>query len=157
LYLKHADLLADKLLGINSLQQRDVEVVKDVAKRNWLRQRQELDRAPRVSAATLAVQAQRLRTIDDVMNAYNKMRREDFCDVVASVVRGGNLSHDAENMALYFREWVLSKADLQMVSFPEWLETDGRQRILSLNEEWLRTCVDRHMSFNQWLVSAKQP
>jgi hypothetical protein len=160
LYLKHADLLADKLLGIRAFKQGDVDVMKQVAKQTWLRRRQELDRGPRASPKEITARSKRLQTIDGLRNAYDEMRRDDFCDVVVAAVKDGKLSPDAETMALFYREWVLSEADLQMISFIEWLDVDGRMRMQVLNAEWVgsrlglpRESADRAMPFNKWLVS----
>jgi hypothetical protein len=126
LYFKNRDLLEKKLFGGIPLTQSKIDAVEHV------------------------------RTGDDVMKAYKEMRREDFCDVVAAVVRARNLSEDDNSLVLHLREWVLSEADLRM-SYPEWLAGEGRDRMVSLSNEWVHEClhgvVDRRMSFHKWLVS----
>jgi hypothetical protein len=128
-----------------------------------MRQRQELDRRARASPKEITARSKRLLTIADLTDAYDEMRRDDFCDVVAAAVQDGSLSRDAETRALCYREWVLSEADLKMISFVEWLEVDGRRRMQVLNTEWVRTrlelsreSADRHMTFAKWLISSNR-
>ncbi len=152
LYLKNGDLLEGKLRGRAAWKHGDIDVVKQVARENTARQRQTLEQKPRASPEENTAHASHLRNIDDVMNAYVKMKRADFCDVVAAVVRAGNLSDHDATFALHLREWVRCGADLRK-SFPEWLEAEGRERILMLNREWLLSGVDPRMSFNEWLAA----
>jgi hypothetical protein len=42
---------------------------------------------------------------------YGAMSREDFCDIVLSALRAGNLSDNEANLAVYAREWVISDAE----------------------------------------------
>jgi hypothetical protein len=150
LYLKNGDLVADKLLSIASLKQGDIEVVKDVARRNARRHRQRLDQGARARPEDSAKRIAQFNTIDQIKNAYSEMHRDDFCEVVAGVVGSGKLSDDDASFALYRREWVMSEGDLRL-SFPEWLEAEGRERFLWLNREWLQSGL-RHTSFNDWLA-----
>jgi hypothetical protein len=53
------------------------------------------------------------------------------------------------------REWV-SSGGAWRTSFPEWLAAEGRQHILQLNSEWLRS-GEKHTTFNDWLVGTVTP
>lgn len=128
------------------------------------RRRRALEQGPRVTAEQLEEEVDRLRSVNQLQLAYNRLRHSDFCDAVAEAVRRGNFSDDDATHAIYVREWVSSGGAWQS-SFPEWFASHGRQHILKLNGEWLRS-GEKHVSFNDWLVGgstakvtppAKQP
>jgi hypothetical protein len=153
LYLRYGDLLADRLIGgIKALQrhtQGNLEGLADLARRNSLRKREALDKTQRASSQEKAERTARIRTMDDVVKAYEKMRRDDFCEVVGSTVKAGNLSDADASSALHIREWVRCEGDLRM-TFPEWLAGEGTQRLLLLNQEWLSSGADPRTSFEEW-------
>jgi hypothetical protein len=117
--------------------------------------RRALEQKPRATDAENASYAKRLRSADQLGDAYNTMRHADFCDVVSAAVKSGNLSHHEAMLALYTREWVRCGAALQ-ASFPEWFEAAGRQHILALNAKWLASGL-RNTSFNEWLACEPLP
>jgi hypothetical protein len=156
-YSKNKDLLELKLRQIIPLpeEESEIDVVKMIARRNTMRRDHELNRAPRASGPEIAARAAGLRSLDAVMKAYQEMNRHDFCDAVAIAAKSVNLSQDNASMAMSLREWVLSDGDRRM-PFPEWLASEGRQHISSLNREWvgsaLREKINRNMSFHEWLT-----
>lgn len=156
LYSQHTDLIEDKIVGGAALKKGDMETIKQVAHRNWLRERRALDQSPRATAKEITALASEINTVDDVKNAYNALSRGNFSDVVAAAVRANNLPQQDASFALHLREWVRCEADLRL-SFPEWLESEGLERFLSLNRQWVTGGADPGMSFEQWLASAEVP
>jgi hypothetical protein len=133
-------------------QENALEEVKQFARENTARERRALEQQPRASAAANSERIKRLRTIDDVMNVYSKMRHADFCEVVAGAVKAGNFSDHDASFVMYAREWVRCGAAYR-TSFPEWMEAEGRGHCLALNTKWLSSGVDPRTSFNDWLAS----
>ncbi len=124
-----------------------------------MRQAQALERAPRASSAEIAIRAAGLRSLNDVLGPHiEKMKREDFCDVVAKAIRLGNLSEDAASMAMNLREWVRSDGDRRM-PFPEWLAGEGGKRMSLLTQQWVRwalgegTATAKRTTFHEWLLA----
>ena len=120
---------------------------------NPSRLRQALERAPKATPAEIARYATEF-TVDNVEKTYCAMRRDDFCKVVLTALRVGNLSDDESALAVYIREWVLTNAD-ERLSFPEWFAAgEGLARKALLDREWLeassRDAAINRMSFNEW-------
>jgi hypothetical protein len=94
-------------------------------------------------------------TVDAFMagTVYGAMSREDFCDVVLTALRAGNLSDDEANFAVYAREWVISNAD-QRLAFDEWMVSEVHARMTLLQRIWLQAARQdaaiNRMSFNEW-------
>lgn len=126
------------------------EVLKQQAKERARQQRESIEAQPRMRPAEISSRISQLRTIDGAYQSYSKMRRADFCDVIAGAVKAGNFSEDDASTALHLREWVRSGGDVKL-SFPEWLEAEGSAHFLDLNRQWLAS-GDRNISFNDWLA-----
>jgi hypothetical protein len=136
------------------MNESGLEALKRVARENEALRRFELEGSPALSPSDVAIRAGNLRSFDDLSKAYRDMRHADFCEAVALAIRAGNVSDTSP--ALYIREWVRCGA-AGRTSFPEWLEGEGRARVLVLNEEWLSSGIARHTSFDEWWVSQPGP
>ena len=139
------------------VKQSEIDIVKQTARENTARLRQELERKPRASPEEIAQYAKQLTVLGGVARAYDMMRRDDFCDVVLAAFREGNLSEQQASQASYVREWVLSGAD-RLTSFPEWLATgEVLDRFAVLQREWLQAARQdaaiNRMSFHEWLAA----
>jgi hypothetical protein len=136
------------------MKQKDLEAIKRVARENEALRRFELEGSAALSSVEIAYRAKSLRTFDDLREAQRDMRYVDFCEAIALAVKNRNFSDSST--ALYAREWVRSGAAAR-ISFPEWLESEGRERLLVLNEQWLSSGLACHTSFDEWCVSQPGP
>lgn len=137
-------------------EESQLDTIKRIARDNWLRERMALEARPRIGAEELATRVSRLNTVDDVRSAYPELKGSDFCDAVASAVKSRQLSGDNATFSMYLREWVRTGAHLKS-PFPDWLESEGRAHFLKLNDGWLKSGVDPHVSFEEWLCSQSPP
>jgi len=137
------------------MKESELELLKQVARENTAKARQALEQKPRATGAENASYAKRLRSVNQLVEAYNTMRHADFCDVVAAAFLAGNFSAQDASHAMYLREWVRCGATVK-TSFPEWMEGEGAGHILALNEQWLATGL-RNTPFNEWLASEPLP
>jgi hypothetical protein len=91
----------------------------------------------------------RMEDITVIGWTYSELRRDDFCDVMMTVIKTRTLTREEAALAVRIREWVLSGGD-QRLSFPEWVAAESSARMNLLNGEWLGSDVGRRMSFVDW-------
>jgi len=142
----------EKIFGKASLSPREAawESIKQEARESEQLRRRSLEQSPRATPKEMAAHIANLRSFDQLIRAYNDMRHADFCDAVTAAVRAGNFSDQDASSALYAREWV-SSGGAWRTTLPEWIEGEGRQHFLRLNNEWLRS-GEKYTPFNDWLV-----
>jgi hypothetical protein len=155
-YLQHGKEIERRLVGVLIRRENDMEALKALARKNWLDDRLTLESSERIDESERRERAKTLSSIDAVKNAYSKMKREDFCEMVAIAVAANNLSENDATTAMYLCEWTASKADWQL-SFPEWLPSEGERRLAQLTDEWLKDKAGKSLSFNQWLARRYLP
>jgi hypothetical protein len=144
--------LWERLFGRSSSPSRETawEGIKREARENEQRRRRTLEQGPRATADEMTTRVASMRSIDQLIRAYNEMRHADFCDAVTAAVRAGNFSDRDTTHALYAREWV-SSGGAWRTTLPEWIAAEGRQHFLRLNSEWLKS-GEKYTPFNDWLV-----
>lgn len=128
-------------------QRTDMDALKQVARENTARRREELERTPRIDRAQIARSAAQF-TIGGAGSIYNESRRDDFCDVVLGALKTGRLSDQDSTQAVYLREWVVTGGD-KRTSFPEWLMNEGLERKTFLDRQWLSS-GEKRTSFEEW-------
>jgi hypothetical protein len=133
-------------------QESPLDAIKRIAKENSRRERLALEAKPRLNADQIAALVSRIRTLDDVKNAYSTLKGIDFCDVVAAVIKSGKMSSSDMIFTLRLREWVRTGAHLEL-SFPEWMEAHALSHFQELSDQWLQSGADPDVTFEEWLCS----